>query len=101
MAKPKNLATMSLDALVKLRDEVTEVLSKQAVAIQQELERLMDAGTGGKSGRVRGRRVAVKYRNKNGDTWSGRGAQPRWMTGAIKAGAQRDDFLVGEVSRQA
>jgi hypothetical protein len=38
--------------------------------------------------------VPVKYRDKAGNTWTGRGAQPRWMTAAIKAGANRDDFLV-------
>jgi hypothetical protein len=27
------------------------------------------------------------------------GAQPRWMTAAIKAGAKRDDFLVGKKAK--
>jgi hypothetical protein len=43
---------------------------------------------------MKGRKVPVKYRDKSGNTWTGRGAQPRWMTAAIKAGAKRDDFLV-------
>jgi DNA-binding protein H-NS len=43
---------------------------------------------------MRGRKVAIKYRDKSGNTWAGRGAQPRWLTAAIKAGAKRDDFLV-------
>jgi DNA-binding protein H-NS len=38
--------------------------------------------------------VPIKYRDKAGNTWAGRGAQPRWLTAAIKAGAKRDDFLV-------
>ncbi len=37
---------------------------------------------------------AIKYRDKSGNAWAGRGAQPRWLTAAIKAGAKRDDFLV-------
>lgn len=102
MAKPKNLATMSLDALIKLRDDVTELLGKQADAIQEQLARLMDLGHGGRApNKLRGRRVAVKYQDKNGNTWSGRGAQPRWMTAAIKAGAKRDDFLVGKIGKNS
>ena len=42
---------------------------------------------------MKGRKVAIKYRDKSGNTWAGRGAQPRWLTAAIKAGAKRDDFL--------
>ena len=107
MAKPKNLAAMSLDALVKLRADVTEMLGKQAVAIQEQLSRLTDLGTGStgrrtpKPNKLRGRRVAVKYRDKSGNTWSGRGAQPRWMTAAIKAGAKRADFLVEKVAKKS
>jgi len=104
MAKSQNLATMSLDALVKLRDDVTAMLGKQAEAIEEQLSRLTDRGTSErapKSNKLKGRRVAVKYRDKNGNTWSGRGAQPRWMTAAIKAGARRDDFLVGQVAKKS
>ena len=55
-----------------------------------------DLGKGRRRGTspMRGRKVAIKYRDKAGNTWAGRGAQPRWLTAAIKAGAKRDDFLV-------
>ena len=40
-------------------------------------------------------KVKAKYRNKKtGDTWAGRGKQPRWMTAELKAGKKREDFLV-------
>jgi DNA-binding protein H-NS len=35
-----------------------------------------------------------KYRDQVSKAWAGRGAQPRWLTAAIKAGAKPDDFLV-------
>ncbi|MCP2518625.1 H-NS histone family protein [Achromobacter mucicolens] len=39
--------------------------------------------------------VAPKYRNpESGETWSGRGRAPRWLTLAEKAGRDRDDFRV-------
>lgn len=40
-------------------------------------------------------KVAVKYRNKaTGETWSGRGLQPKWLKAAINAGAKLDEFHV-------
>lgn len=40
-------------------------------------------------------KVAAKYRNKaTGETWSGRGLQPKWLKAAIAGGAKLDDFHV-------
>ncbi|MBV8123506.1 MAG: H-NS histone family protein [Burkholderiaceae bacterium] len=40
-------------------------------------------------------KVAAKYRNKaTGETWSGRGLQPKWLKSAIAAGAHLSDFNV-------
>jgi DNA-binding protein H-NS len=41
-----------------------------------------------------GRKIAPKYRDKAGNSWAGRGAQPTWLTMAMKKGAKRDDFLI-------
>ncbi|TXI17824.1 MAG: H-NS histone family protein [Roseateles sp.] len=40
-------------------------------------------------------KVAAKYRNQaTGETWSGRGLQPKWLKAAIASGAQLSDFSV-------
>jgi DNA-binding protein H-NS len=40
-------------------------------------------------------KVAAKYRNQaTGETWSGRGLQPKWLKAAITAGAKLTDFAV-------
>ena len=40
-------------------------------------------------------KVAVKYRNQaTGETWSGRGLQPKWLKAAINGGASLADFHV-------
>jgi DNA-binding protein H-NS len=40
-------------------------------------------------------KVAVKYRNEaTGDTWSGRGLQPKWLKAALAAGRKIDEFTV-------
>jgi DNA-binding protein H-NS len=41
------------------------------------------------------RKVAAKYRDKaSGQTWSGRGLQPRWLKAAIESGNKLSDFAV-------
>jgi DNA-binding protein H-NS len=42
-----------------------------------------------------GTKVAAKYRNKaSGETWSGRGLQPRWLKAALATGKKLSDFAV-------
>jgi DNA-binding protein H-NS len=42
-----------------------------------------------------GTKVAAKYRNKaTGETWSGRGLQPRWLKAALATGKKLADFAV-------
>jgi DNA-binding protein H-NS len=101
MAK-RSLVTMSIDALIQLRDEVGKALSERAGDIQRQLAQLGGgrAGTGAKRGRppggsLKGRRVAPKYRGPNGETWAGRGMRPRWMQDAMKRGKKPEDFLIG------
>jgi DNA-binding protein H-NS len=50
---------------------------------------------GAKSSTMAGRKVAPKYRNKaTGDTWSGRGLQPKWLKAALAAGHKIEEFAV-------
>jgi DNA-binding protein H-NS len=40
-------------------------------------------------------KVAIKYRDSAGNTWTGRGRMPRWMMAATKGGkAKKEDFLI-------
>lgn len=42
-----------------------------------------------------GGKVAVKYRNAaTGETWTGRGLQPKWLKAQLEAGKQLSDFAV-------
>jgi DNA-binding protein H-NS len=52
------------------------------------------AKAGAKSSRSGGK-VPPKYRNKaTGETWSGRGLQPRWLKAALATGKKLADFAV-------
>jgi DNA-binding protein H-NS len=42
-----------------------------------------------------GGKVPPKYRNPaTGDTWSGRGLQPKWLKAALESGRKLTDFAV-------
>jgi DNA-binding protein H-NS len=106
MAKT-NLSSMSIEDLLKLRDDIGSVLSKKASHLQSQLAALGDgkwSGIAGKrASKMKGRKVAPKYRNpKNpSETWAGRGAMPRWMAAEIKKGKKREHFAIDRVAAKA
>jgi hypothetical protein len=88
---------MSVEELLKLRDDVGKVLSQKAVELEEQLSMLggeVGSGRRGRRSTMKGRKVAVKYRDKEGNTWAGRGAQPVWLREKLKAGAKLEDFAV-------
>jgi DNA-binding protein H-NS len=96
MAK-SNLSSMSVNALLKLRDDVGTTLSRRADELKKELSRLGGEIGHTKRGRrasLKGRKVPIKYRDRSGNTWAGRGAHPVWLREKIKAGAKLEDFAV-------
>ena len=95
------LSAMSTDELLTLRDNVSRAVSEKISELRTQLQRLrsearssLAAKTGG--GR-RGGKVPPKYRDPDNpsNVWAGRGAEPRWMREKIRAGAKREDFLIG------
>ena len=92
-----SLSSMSVDTLLKLREDIGKVLSRRAEQLQDQLSRLggqIGNGRRGRRGSLKGRKVAIKYRDKSGNTWAGRGAQPVWLRERLKAGAKLEDFAV-------
>lgn len=101
----KNLTSMSIEALMELRDSISMTLSKRATELEHQLSRLAgtDVGNGVKRGRppgrtasLKGRKVVPKYRSKKNPklTWAGRGATPRWMKEEMKGGKKKEAFLI-------
>jgi DNA-binding protein H-NS len=104
---PASLTAMSVDALIKLRDDIGSVLSRKANDLKEQLSAL--GSNYGEVGRVAvygkkrkslaGRKVAPKYRDpKTKMTWAGRGATPVWMRDALKAGKKAEDFLIAKTA---
>ncbi|MES2977176.1 MAG: H-NS histone family protein [Pseudomonadota bacterium] len=38
--------------------------------------------------------VAAKYRGPNGETWSGRGLMPRWLSALVAQGQSKESFAI-------
>ena len=106
MARTKSIENMSFAELAAMQARIerakAERQNTERAAVKQKLiETAKEAGFDiqdlfgrGRKGSGKGT-VAVKYRDKAGNTWTGRGRMPRWMVAATKGGkAKREDFLV-------
>lgn len=101
--KKSSLATLSNEALCKLRDEIAALLNSRAEDLRRELEQLTggaaphDGAANGSANRLKATRkkIAPKYRGpSNSDTWTGRGMKPRWLTNELSQGKKLEDFLI-------
>jgi DNA-binding protein H-NS len=104
--KKHNLAELDFQGLMDLRDQVDKALSGYRSTLERQLAALGSsvASLGGKVARgmrgskLKGTKVAPKYRSPDGDTWAGRGATPRWLAAAIKEGKKLEDFLIDKAT---
>src|SRR2546430_15911060 len=94
MPRPTNLSSMSVDALLKLRDDINKVLDRKANELRSQLSMLGQPAIQ-RGSRLKGRKVPAKYRSPSGETWASRGARPRWLVAALKKGKKMGDFLIG------
>jgi DNA-binding protein H-NS len=98
---------MSIDQLIAERDRIDQLIGerigaeKKVLAAKLELIERFEArrtrnSTAYKSPRPDHRtKAAPKYRNPaTGETWAGRGKQPRWLRKAINAGQSQEDFRI-------
>jgi DNA-binding protein H-NS len=103
-----DLQSVPLEELWSLHEEIARILSGRISAHKRDLEqRLLKLtgfgvvgaqGVSPENGRRRRKypRVFPKYRNPSmpEETWSGRGKRPRWLVGALTAGAKIEDFAI-------
>ena len=47
-----------------------------------------------KASRKTGTPVAAKFRGPNGETWSGRGLMPKWLSALVAQGQSKETFAV-------
>ena len=77
------------------RSEAIEKIRALMEENRLSLADLSERSTSTKKAASSGSKVAAKYRNtETGETWSGRGLQPRWLRAALEQGRQLNDFLI-------
>jgi DNA-binding protein H-NS len=107
MPAPK-LKNMNVEALLALRSQIDGQLATRRSNLQKQLARLQKIGSdapvvvaNGRTSPMKGVKVRPKYRDaKTGDTWAGRGVQPRWLTAALKSGGKLEDYLIDKSTRK-
>lgn len=73
---------------------VQEILDKMA-AYGLTMADLQGRKTGGRKKAARsGNPAPVKFKGPNGETWSGRGLMPRWLSTLVSQGRRKEDFAV-------
>jgi DNA-binding protein H-NS len=92
MPKP-NLSSMSVDALLTLREDIDRALDRKVTELRSQLS-MLGRPTIQRGSRLKGRKVPPKYRSPSGETWAGRGARPRWLVEAMKRGKKLENFLI-------
>ncbi len=109
MAVP-NIKNLTVDQLITLRGQIDSQLVVMRTDLQKQIARLERAGKLSEGTARRGRPPKIhkggtlppKYRDpESGATWAGRGAQPRWLVAALKAGKKAEDFLVAKAKAAA
>ena len=74
--------------------EKVRALMAEFVLSVEDLNGKAPASSGRKKSGDGTRKAAVKYRDSAGNTWSGRGLQPRWLKEALAGGKALQDFAV-------
>jgi len=89
----------------ELQKQAEEIKAREQAAVISDIRQKIeeygltaeDLGFGAKavaSKKAANRKVPVRYRDSAGNTWTGRGKRPGWLTQALAAGKSMDEFLI-------
>jgi DNA-binding protein H-NS len=93
------LQSMNVDALLKLREDIVQVLSYKRRELETQLQRLDGEARRSPRTSLKGVKVAPKYRGPDGETWAGRGAMPKWLAALRKEGHKPEEFLIAKPAK--
>jgi DNA-binding protein H-NS len=90
-ALDKQIADAQRESRERAIAQVKALMAEHGLTITDVTARKAKSGGSGKSTG----KVAPKFRNKaTGETWSGRGLQPRWLKAALATGKTLADFAI-------
>jgi len=87
-----------------LEQEYTEALEKVQALITQHKIPVTDLVFGFEDAPMTkkrketspGKKAEAKYRDASGNSWSGRGLTPKWLTAAVATGRKLEDFAIAQ-----
>ena len=86
----KQIANLQGAARSEAIDKIRALMAEHGLSVAD----VTDGPDGRNANESAKRQAAVKYRDQAGNTWSGRGLKPRWLTAALQAGGRLEDFAV-------
>jgi DNA-binding protein H-NS len=91
-ALDKQIAQAQREGRAAALSQIKALMTEHGLSVSDLGKRAKGKGPANGGG---GKKVPAKYRNKaTGETWSGRGLQPRWLKAALASGKKLADFSV-------
>jgi DNA-binding protein H-NS len=75
-------------------DEIRRIMSEHGLSTEDFAASPRGRKAGTKLDGTERKAVAAKYKDDQGNQWTGRGLKPRWLTAALAAGKKLEDFAV-------
>jgi len=75
-------------------DEIRRIMAEHGLSTDDVATTARGRKVGTKLDGTERKAVAAKYKDDQGNQWTGRGLKPRWLTAALAAGRKLEDFAV-------
>ena len=75
-------------------EEIRRIMSEHGLSTEDFAAPSRGRKVGTKLDGTERKAVAAKYKDDQGNQWTGRGLKPRWLTAALAAGKKLEDFAV-------
>lgn len=71
-----------------------DLIPRKRRGVKAKSKAVASATRGGGAAKKPGKPVAAKFRGPEGQTWSGRGLMPRWLSALVALGQPKENFAV-------
>jgi DNA-binding protein H-NS len=89
-------AKAKIDIAIRKRDAKERRQLEKTIIAMRLLGKSSNKATSTRGHALKGRKLKPKYRNPldRGQTWAGRGLQPKWVSAALKRGKKLSSLLI-------
>ena len=86
----KEIKARQQQEVTKAREQILAIAQGLGVSVEELL------ANGGTKSKANGKKVQAQYQNPadTGQTWTGRGRQPKWIAEGLAGGKSLDDFRI-------